>query len=460
MKQSILFLVAFLLTCMVACVDHSSEPTPTGVAAWREGGFLSDIARSIATDKEGNVYITGSYEGEMTFGTTTLSPSGGDDIFVVKYNSQGVLQWARRAGTPRSDQGRAIAVDAQGNVYVTGTFSGFIGFGPFTLSAGTSPSSSLILSDMFVVKYNTNGEVQWAKSAGSTGIDVGAGIDVDSDGNVFVIGYFYETVTFGSLSLTSTMVSDAFIAKYNTSGDVQWAKKIGGGGFDYGQAIEVDTDGGVYVAGTFEGTISIGGQNLNSKGFTDIFLAKFNKDGNALWALGAGGVIDDYVTAITVAENGNVSITGSFQKSASFEGATLTSNGDSDLFVASYNPSGALQWVRGAGGIRSDASHDVIAGKDGNIYIAGTFRESLTLGTQTFTTNSSTDILLLKFNKNGALLWAKQDGGPSFDNVTGLALNPAGGLYAAGYFQANTTLGGVSLTSAGINDVFVVKYRE
>jgi hypothetical protein len=460
MKNSIFLLCSLLITGLVACVDHALEPTPTGVAAWREGSFLNNFATCMATDKDGNVYLTGRYEDPVTFGSTTLTHSGGDDIFVVKYNSSGEVQWAKRAGTPRGDAGTGIAVDEQGNVYVTGYFSGFIGFDSFTLSASTAPSASVFLSDIFVVKYNSNGDVLWARKAGGNDTDTGQGIAVDGNGNVFITGFFNDVATFGSVTLTSTKESDIYLAKYSTAGDLQWAQKAGGLFSDAGRSVAVDKNGSVFLTGTFHTLATIGGQSLTSKGGTDTFLAKFDQNGALQWLRQAGGAMDDAVGDVAVDDAGNAGMTGSFLGVADIAGTSLTSKGVSDIFVATFDAAGTLKWTSGVGGVNYDQGMRVRFGKNGNVYLAGMFRESVTVGTQTFTTNTASDLLLVKYSPVGAVLWAKQDGGPNSETVSGLALTTMGDVYVAGQFFVSTTLAGISLVSAGNEDIFVVKYKE
>ena len=188
------------------CTYQSPTDPPNITALASAGGTSYDEGNGIAVDASGNVYVTGSYNGTATFGTTTKTSAGGYDIFVAKYNSSGTLQWVQSAGGTSYDYGRGIAVDASGNVYVTGYYEGTATFGTTTkISAGGH--------NIFVAKYNSSGALQWVQSARGTLYDIGSDIAVDGSGNVYVTGRYQGTATFGNNSLTSAGATDIFVAR-------------------------------------------------------------------------------------------------------------------------------------------------------------------------------------------------------------------------------------------------------
>src|ERR1017187_4094350 len=187
-------------------------------------------------------------------------------------------EWARSSGGISDDEGMSIAVDGSGNRYVTGYFhSSTITFGTTTLTNNGTGTTE----DMFIVKYDPNGNVLWAKSAGGSGFDWGHGIAVDSSGNSYVTGYLGSSpITFGSIILTNPGM---FIAKYNANGNVVWAKSAGGSDNDYGNSIAVDDSGNSYVIGSYaSSTITFGTTTLtnDSAGLGDIFVVKYDSSGN------------------------------------------------------------------------------------------------------------------------------------------------------------------------------------
>jgi hypothetical protein len=356
----------------------------SGVVQWavNGGGASDDYGWGIAVDGSGNVYVTGYFRSSTAiFGSTTLTnTSSGNysDIFIVKYNSSGVVQWAVKGGGASDDDGKGIAVDGNGNVYVTGSFSSSSAtFGSTTLTNTSSGN----YSDVFVVKYNSNGVVQWAVKGGSISYDDGYGITIDYSGNVYVTGDFgggLNTATFGSITLTPNGGIDVFVVKYNSSGVVQWAAKGGGTGYDHGSGIAVDGVGNVYIIGSFPSAAAIFGSttltntNPNSNSYTDndVFVVKYNSSGVVQWAVKGGGTGYDHGSGIAVDGSANVYITGIFRSStATFGSTTLTntntntnsdSYNDNDVFVVKYNSNGVVQWAVKGGGASSDGGLDIV----------------------------------------------------------------------------------------------------
>jgi hypothetical protein len=321
----------------------------------KAGGSASDNGMGIAVDSSGNAYVTGSFYGTATFGSTSLTSSGSQDIFIAKLSSSGSWLWAVKAGGSFGDYGRGIAVDSTGNAYATGNFKGTATFGSTSLESNGG-------QDIFIVKLSSSGSWQWAvKSGGSSGSDGGYGIAVDSSGNAYVTGIFAGTANFGSTSLTSSGGNvDIFIAKLSSSGSWQWAVKAGGSsGSDGGYGIAVDSSGNAYATGFFRGTATFGSTSLVSSGSYDIFIAKLSNNGSWQWAVKAGGSSDDYGYGIAVDSSGNAYVTGYFLGTATFGSTSLTSSGDADIFIAIHQdqdmdgvnnsvdscPDGVINWM-------------------------------------------------------------------------------------------------------------------
>ncbi len=254
-----------------------------GNVVWAKsaGGSDEEWGLGIAVDGGGNCYVTGGFQSAtITFGTTTLTNAnaGFTDMFVVKYDAAGNVVWAKSAGGSNDDFGFGIAVDGGGNSYVTGYFqSTSITFGTTTLTNAGAGNA-----DMFVVKYDATGNVVWVKSAGGSDEEWGSGIAVDGGGNSYVSGYFQSaTITFGPTTLTNAGAgnADMFVVKYDATGNVVWAKSVGGSDDDFGGGIAVDGGGNCYVTGGFQSaTITFGTTTLTNAGAgnEDMFVAKLN----------------------------------------------------------------------------------------------------------------------------------------------------------------------------------------
>ncbi len=451
---------------MIGCKDHNPDPVTIPpvtnpqfeVNAWRAGGTGKDEGNYITVDGSGNVYVLGQFFNSVTFGTTTLTSNGDRDVFVVKYNNNGEVQWAKSAGGTGSDSGLSIAVDGSSNVYVTGFYYHSINFGATALaSAG--------LSDMYVAKFKSNGEVQWAKSAGGTGYDNGSALAVDGGGNVYVGGSFTGSVSFGMTTLTCTGESDIYVAKYSSSGDLQWAKREGGVGSETVRGVAVDNSGNIYTTGTYIGTTTFGSTTLtpiNPIGVVvDIYVTKFSNNGEVQWAKSAGSRGNETTLDIAVDGSGNAYITGyTTGLATTFGSITLNPIGDYDTFIAKYSTNGEVQWAKIAGGTGADQGQGIAVDESGNLYVTGNFSGTFTFGTTTLTSNGDLDIYVAKYNNAGDVQWVKSAGGSGTDRGQDIVVDGSSKAYVTGLFSDTATFGSTTLTSSGDKDMFVAKFKN
>jgi hypothetical protein len=240
----------------------------SGVEQWSKtiGANGFDSATDIAADASG-IYLLGVFNNTVIIGTDTLISKGSSDIFIAKYNASGAAQWARRGGSTNADIPSSISLDASSNVLVTGNYSGKIYF-------ASDSATAVGNADVFVVKYNANGTMQWLRSGGGTDNDLGQDITADGSGNVYVTGFFMGTANFGSRSVTSAGKADIFVVKYNSSGTVQWLQRAGGEDNDYPYGIAVDNAKNSYVVGDFFYQTTFWNTTINAQGSYDYFLAK------------------------------------------------------------------------------------------------------------------------------------------------------------------------------------------
>ena len=271
---------------------------PSGNALWAWVWPVGIWSRDIAIDGSGNLYYMGTYTSStITFGATILTNSGSagsSDIFIVKYDANGNVLWAKSAGGSANDVGYGIAIDGSGNVYMTGSFlSSSISFGGINLTIAKTGTE-----DMFIVKYDPSGTALWAKRAGGTSVNRGSDIATDGSGNVYVTGTFCNyPIIFGGKTLPNGGAWDMFIVKYDANGNVPWAKSAGGIYTERGFGITTDGSGNVFVTGDFQsykitfGTITLTNTNgTNPSGYQDMFITKYDSNGNVPWAKCAGGI--------------------------------------------------------------------------------------------------------------------------------------------------------------------------
>ena len=447
-----LLAIRFIVCCFILFGTTISAQVSTWEWAKSERDTLDDVTKSVAIDAFGNTYVTGYFCGaSITIGSTTLfniaNNSSGNlsDMLLVKYDPSGNILWAKNAGEFLPDAGNSVTVDAFDNIIVVGYFqSSYIAFGTDTL---TNLSGG---AEIFIVKYDSLGNVLWAKNAGGNSDDgLVSAISTDASGNCYITGNFKSpTITFGSITLTNAnsngYVADMFIAKYDSSGNVLWANSVGGMNDESANAIITDASGNSYVAGEFRSSaITFGATTLNnaSTNYYDIFLVKYDALGNVLWATKAGGLSDDRATGVSKDNAGNSYITGDFASSSLvFGSTTLINAGSSDLFLAKYDPSGNALWANSNGGSVSDGANSVAVDASGIIYVAGYFSSSnITFGSTTlYNSGMFSDIFVVQYDVFGNAVWATTAAGGTRDAINSIVVDASGDVYVAGYFYSST----------------------
>lgn len=426
-----------------------SNYTPNLLAIASAGGTGVDEARSIAVDGNGNVYVTGYFEGTATFGNVTKTSAGYRDIFVAKYDKSGSVQWVQSAGGTSNDFGSGIAVDGNGNVYVTGYFYDTATFGNISkTSAGDT--------EIFVVKYNAAGTFQWVETAGGTFSDAGYDITVDGSGNVYVTGYFSDTATFGTASKSSAGANDTFVAKYNAAGMLLWVQSIGGTDGDSGQQVAVDGSGNVYVTGSFGGTANFGTITKTAAGTYDMFVAKYDPVAEVWrWVQTVGHTGISIGRAIALDGSGNVYVTGYFENTVTFGTTSKISAGSSDIFVVKYSTTGTMEWVQTAGGANFDQGYGIAVDGNSNVYVTGAFSGTATFGSTVKTSVGETDIFITKYNPSGTWQWTQFAGGTHLDYGNKIAIDSSNNVFITGFFYLTAKFGRNSKTSAGSREIFI-----
>ncbi len=352
------------------------------VWAIKAGGSATDRGLSIQTDSAGNVYVTGFFNGTATFGTTSITSAGQQDVFVAKYNTAGVLQWVSRAGGILADIANGIDVDASGNVYVTGEFRGTSTFGSTTL---TSLNGS---TDVFTAKLSSTGAFSWVEQGAGNFGDRGLDIGVDNAGNVYVTGQFSDTITFGVVH-NNTMFNAIFVIKYNTQGAEQWFRMAGGASFNIANAIAVDAVGNAYITGDFEGNLTFFNNSnilLNNTYAHGVFVTRYSSSGSVLWARKSGSDSEISSKGIELDNSGNAYITGGFECSfdeytAAYAEAVFNSVGGKDAYVSKFSSTGVWNWARHIGSRQQDVGNGIGISSGGNAHIAGSYRGQLNVPT-------------------------------------------------------------------------------
>jgi hypothetical protein len=363
--------------------------------------------------------------------------------------------WPRIAGGTGTDAAGGVTTDAAGNVYVSGTYNGTAYFG-LTQVGGTS-------NQIFLSKYNSTGVLQWVKTAGGSGEDAASCVTVDNAGNSYIVGSFRNTALFDTIFVTSNGTDDAFIAKYNNLGAIQWVRTMGGTDQDVAFWAKVDGNGDIAVTGYFHGSPSFSNstQSLVSSGNSDIWVAKYGSNGNLIWSVGAGGNSYDYGHCLTIGANNSIILSGEYKTTASFGSTSLTNSGnESNAFIAKLSNAGGWQWAKEMGGIGTDAAYAVSVDATDNYYVVGSFSNAGTFGTDVLTSEGLTDGFVSRVNSNGNFQWTRKFGGVSKDMAGGVSVAQNGTVYVSGSFANTVDMNGTILVASGNQDIVVASYTQ
>jgi len=350
------------------------------------GGPNLDDPSAATIDLDGNIYLAGKFKGTVDFdpsaGTQNLSSGGAINIFIQKLDLNGNFIWAKRAV---ANEANDIAVDINGNVYTTGSFSNSGNFDPGGSSAYTFTSNGG--EDVYINKLDSNGNTLWASYMGSSDDDKGLGLAVGNNGRLYVTGTFRGTAdlnpSFGVYTALNAGSEDVFIIRLSSLGGFDWAKQIGGGSNDIAYAITTDANDNVYTAINFSNTVDfdpgLNTSNLMSNGGSDIAIQKLDANGNFIWAKHMGGPSFDNADAITTDIYGNVYTTGWFKQNVDFDPGTgttiLSSNSTSstNIYIQKLDSNGDFVWAEsfGAGGGASDRGRSIHVDSSLNVYLTG-----------------------------------------------------------------------------------------
>lgn len=439
--------------------------TPEWQWSKRVGGSEMEDGRAVQADASGNIYVTGLYRSStITIGTITLTGTASQNIFLAKYDAAGNVIWAKTSEGTGTISANTMAIDPDGNILIGGTF------GSLSLIFGFTTLTSIGSDDAFLVKYDPDGNVLWAKSAGSTAVDRFLSIACDALGNTYATGNFSGTsLNFGSTTLTNPTNGwlYSFVVKYDANGETIWVSSMGGEGQDWGRAIAVDNNGDVIVAGEHSSdTFSLGSLSITNEGGPDIFIAKLDSDGNAIWL--KSGVADNATCqAIAVDSNNQIYITGSFyNETIVFDNITLNNTGQltySEFFLAKFDANGNTAWAKSSQGDEQEEGRALAFDASDNICVAGFFiSPTATFENTTLENAGLDDSFVAKYDPDGDMFWAIAIGAANSDYIEEMASDNLGNLYVTGFFNSSAlAFGDYSIyTSNSDWDFFIAKLGD
>jgi hypothetical protein len=490
MKKNRLFYARIMSSiCLLLCTAVALYGQPQFEWAKKVGGYWDDYGLCVVTGPLGNVYTLGYFNGTTDFDpgpdTFNLTASSGGNLYVLKQNAQGDFEWAISfAGINAYDISSALAVDSQANVYVSGVFSGTEDFDPgpgiYNLFSGSGFS-------LFVAKYNTSGDLQWAvNTPGSANGKNVKDVEVDNeDGSIYVAGNYSDTIDFDPGPGTSLLYGgngwNTFIWKLDASGNYVWAKAFDGS-YNWVRGIELQGKH-ILIGGELSGgSVDFDPGAGTHWGYSDsgqVFACSLNSAGNFEWLNTSASGGSAYVNAFTADTAGNSYISGPYFGNPDFEPGpgvfhlSNVPNTRKNTYLTKISPEGAWLWskdlIAGNTQLSSSASMDMDVGADGFLYVTGNFNQGdfdPGPGTAILTTaNNAFDIFISKLDLSGNYQWAVGMGGPASNNNYGFSVtaDASGNVYTTGRFQSSVDFdpGPASYVLNGVGkDAFIQKLSQ
>lgn len=355
------------------------------------GSNNGDFGRSIHVDSNNNIYVIGNTVGSIA----GYSNNGEHDIIFGKFDSNGNQIWSKQIGSNTFDFGYSITSDVNGYVYIAGYTWG-------TIAGATSNGHH----DIILAKYDDLGNQIWIKQVGTFTEDVAFSMVLDVDGNIYIAG---------------NTVWSILLAKYDNNGNEVWTRNFGSSGEDYARSIAIDSQGNIVITG-------VAGSNLSgntSNGSNDVFVAKYDSNGNEIWVRQFGTSDDDRGYSVTIDNLNNVYVTGTTL--GSFAG--YSNQGNFDVIVSKFNSNGNQIWTRQLGSAYHDFGYSIITDSNDNIFVVGDTEGTLPGNT----TSGLTDIFLIQYDMNGNQIWLSQFGSNNDDYGTSISLDSNNDIYITGH---------------------------
>jgi hypothetical protein len=437
----------------VSCDGHGNCAPSPAIWARMFGGVDDQGPQSIALDAEGNIFLAGNYDGDITF-DQTLPPAGTGvtSAFLAKLDPMGNPLWSRALVGETAAGG--LVVDSMGDVILAGSLAGSTDFGGGTVT-------NLSTTGIYVAKYTSDGDYVWSDTYGEAG---GYGntwqIAVDGMDDIILTSAFGgSAIDFGCGSLPAEGSYDAVVAKLDSSGACQWSKRFGDDLFQQTSAAVVDPWGYVTIIGDLAGTADFGDNLLHAAG-QDLFVAQFDPEGSSVWSERFGGSTQSvqWNGALAVGADGTLAIAGWFRGTLVFGGETLTTlDGMVDGYVLTLDRWGNPLWSKGFGANETTTDQSVAIDASGDVIITGTFPDTVDFGGGQMTSAGQGDIFLAKFDRQGDLLWSRQFGDAADQSGWAVSVDGAGNIYLAAEVVGSVDMGTGLLTSSNGADVLVAK---
>jgi hypothetical protein len=441
------------------CASLSAQPSIAYLNGFQlgNGEGENDEVNVLKTDSLGNVYVYGTYAGAIDFAPDSSRRLGfsrgssDEDLWLAKYDSNFQLIWINFIDTRSSCNARDMELDASGQVLICGDYTN-------SLQPDPNDPQSRIFSNVptesngFFARYDgATGQFLWANNLGSDDTDNVLGLAVDEQNQVYISGGFSDTIDFdpgpGVFQRVPTgTFQDPYLAKYDSNGQFIWAQTFEGSGLPGNAfALERAGNGNLLIAGTFSGTVdfdaSAAVNSITSNGGDDLFVAEYRPDGQFVQAFPVGGFSLDGFGDMKIGPKDEILLSGFFSFSADFDPGpgtfSLSSQGNDDAFVASYDSSGSFQWALGLGSTSNDVGRALAVDEQGQVFVSGYFLNQVDFDPGPGTAildGVGGDAFVAAYDSAGSYQWAEKLGGTRFDVGQALALGPDSLLLNGGRF--------------------------
>lgn len=431
----------------------------SGTHRWsaRFGDGADQQLLAVAADANGQVIVTGTFEGTLDFGVEQLSAYG-TDAFVAKLSAEGQPVWARQFGAAGAIvEASAVAADPTGNIVVTGRYDGNVDFGGGPLGSDGY--------DAFVLKLTANGAfdeaTSWGEPSGVGAPQSGRGVAIMPSGNIVVVGnYAYAIELQPGTSHSSAAALAIFVAVLD--GDLHHVASESYGTMATNRVAGVAVDAqGIYLTGDFEHILGFGGTDHSTVGDFDIYVAKLDQAAAPLWSAAYGSVGNDGASGISHAPSGSaLGIAGWVSGAVDFGGGALPHGGGADAFVTTFAGTGAHQSSVSAGAGAMQRATGIALRPDGQVFVAGRFTDSLDWGGEPLmAAGGQHDLFLAQLTEAGEHVFSRSFGSAADQTMPPhVAATPDGGVVIAGSCYGAIDFGGGPLADAGGSDIYVAKF--
>lgn len=468
-------------------ISNASDTAMQRIWSTYYGDNDDDIITDVATDKQGNVYVSG-YTATVDVGAISTSGAhqysyggGGEDAFLVKFNKNGVRQWGTYYGGNDNDVGKAVAIDTAGNVYLSGWT---LSTSSIATAGAYQPSRNVnAISDGFLVKFNSNGVRQWGTYYGGNKGDDISSMAIDAQNNIYIAGSTSSTTNIASAGAHQTVYSgdieDGFLVKFNNNGVRQWATYYGGSNNDGVSAIGIDAQNNIFMTGytASSNNIATAGSHqntINGVAHDDAFLVKFNSNGVRQWGTYYGGSSAEQAHGLATDQASNVFISGvtySTNNIATTGAHQSTLGSAMDAFLVKFNGQGVEQWGTYYGGNGDDVGYSLCTDAYGNVFMSGyTISTNNIASSNAYQTSLSgtQDGFFVKFDAHGLAKTGTYFGGSMRESAYSICVDDEGYIYIGGHSNSitgvaspgahQTLYGGGSIGLP--NDGFLAKFKD